>query len=175
MAATSSEKSRANPDQIIVGMLRDVHEGETFERIPEHVTLLHWFSLNGKYQGAFENALMNRLHFTEPIELVGERRQNLGPNEDTPATILEMGSLASFHAMAFELVERFDGTVHSEYTRKLYLPHVTDTDTYRFSVGERQKMKSVQLVSMDRETGLRKVERVLSLSGGKHGEPTARH
>jgi len=175
MEATSNGKNRANPDQIIVGILRDVHEGDTFERIPEHVTLLHWFSLKGEYQRAFENALMNKMHYSSPLELVGDRRQELGPNEDIPATVLQVGSLASFHFMAYGLVKRFDGVVHSEYVGKDYLPHVSDTETYQFEIGQTHSLESVQIVSMNRETGQRKIEKVLSLNGGKHGAPTSRH
>jgi hypothetical protein len=174
MAATSNERNNANPDQIIVGILRDVQEGDTFERIPEHVTLLHWFSLNQKYQGAFENALINQLHDTAPLQLIGEGRDLFEPEHTVPVTTLKLGALAAFHTNVLELVGRFEGTVHSEHIGEEYVPHVSDTDTFQFEVGEQRTLERVQLVSMDRETGMRRIEKNLSLTGGKHGAPTAR-
>lgn len=175
MAAISNERNSANPDQILVGILRDVSEGDVLERIPEHVTLLHWFSLDSGYQRAFENALMNRLHYVAPIQLVGEGRDDFGPERDIPVTTLKLGALASFHTMALQLVQSFGGSVHSEYIGEKYAPHVSDTEDFQFGVGDERLLERVQLVSMDRESGARKVEKVLSLSGGKHGAPTARH
>lgn len=174
MVAISNERNSANPDQIIVGTLHDVYEGELLERIPEHVTLLQWFSLNGKYQSAFENALLNLIHDTPPMELVGDARAKFGPNKDIDVTTLRLGTLASFHTQALGLVRRLEGRVHSDYVGDRYAPHVTDTNDFQYPVGERRLLERIQLISMDRETGMRNVDKVLPLTGGTHGAPTAR-
>ena len=175
MAATSSEKNNPQPDRILVGLITPADKGTVFERIPLHVTLLHWYSLPHGNQTVINNALVNQTYRIAPLELVGAERDKFGPNEDIPVTKLHIGGLAAFHVMALEIVEKQGGVVHSPYIRENYSPHVSDFGDKQFPVeGKPAVIDRVQLISADHETGLRTVEEVFSLQKGRHDAPTAR-
>jgi 2'-5' RNA ligase len=173
MAAISNERNSPNPDQIIVGLLRDVREGDTFERIPEHVTLLHWFSLNTEHQEELVNSLIDETNKTSPLELIGEGRELFGPDKDIAVTTLRSDGLSDFHNSALNIVQQLDGSVHSEYIGDKYAPHISDTTDFQYGVGETKRLQQIQLISMDRVTGLRKVEKIMPLNGGKNDAPEA--
>jgi hypothetical protein len=175
MAATSNERNSPQPDRILVGLIQPANQGTEFERIPLHVTLLHWYSLPRGNQAVINNALVNRTYRMAPLELIGEERDEFGPNHDVPVTKLRVGSLAAFHAMAIDIVENQGASVHSPYVRELYAPHVSDVGDEQFPIGgDPVVIDKVQLIAADRETGIRRVEEVFSLQKGRHDAPTAR-
>ena len=175
MAATSSEKSSPQPDRILVGLIKPADKGTVFERIPLHVTLLHWYSLPHGNQTIINNALVNQTYRIAPLELVGAEREKFGSNHDVPGTKLHIGGLAAFHAMALEIAQKQGAVIHSPYIGEHYAPHVSDLGDEQFPVGGKPVViDRVQLISADRESGLRTVEEVFSLQKGRHDAPTAR-
>jgi len=149
---------------VLVSTLDSLEKGEQFTLWPLHVTVMPWFSMPDGNRQAFKNTLTNRLHDVAPIVARGDAEALFGLTKDVPVrTLHSMGALASLHALALEVVERFDGAVDSPYVGSNYIPHITNQNGEGIEEGQEVRFDAVQLIRGD-VNGLRTVERVFYLA-----------
>jgi hypothetical protein len=148
------------PDMLLVCMLEPVEPGEEFLKVPPHVTVQSWFSVPAKYEGAFLNGLINRVHELAPITITGGEKALFGYQGRVPVRKLArgIGQLASLHEITGELITRYGDQCNEADT---YEPHVSDVDGKSFAADETAVLKGLQMLRRSPGEPTRRVEHAL--------------
>lgn len=141
-------------------LIHDINDslavGQTVKRVPLHLTVLSWFvRLSKASEELTASSIQEFTQKLEPITLIGAERSMFGPEFDVPVTILEKSDqITQLHV---GLMAVAGAVVNSQYSgADKYSPHVSDTDSCTFRVGQEQLLDRITLVrrtdsSSDRE------------------------
>lgn len=138
------------PDRLLVCTLDHVERGDRFEKLPLHVTIQQWFSLESVQP--FYNAMINHLFYKSgPIVFEGGGYDEFGPKNNIPVRLLEkIGGLASLHVDTGRLIKRF-GEVNTDWPD--YSPHVTYSGDLGLARGMQVELAQVQLIRRTETVG----------------------
>ncbi len=137
----------------IISSLEPLKKGDTFEEWPLHVTIMTWFSLPERQFGAYDNMLKNMMHEYAPMTVVGQDKEQFGPEENVPVRILgRVGVLSKLHSQILPIIDRVGGEIIQQnqgYVGDAYRPHVTDQPHGTFAEDETAILRGMQLISGD--------------------------
>jgi len=150
---------------LIAATIDSVEEGQAFETLPPHMTVVRWFSLAEHRRHFLDNA-MGRLMTAEPFQqLVGGKHSLFGEHNDVPVREM-LGAEAGPHFGLSRLVKGFGKFPESDLYAETFRPHITDTPERAVRAKERIGMATVALFSAQNEEPLMTVENAYQL--GKH-------
>lgn len=154
---------------IIVGSL-DPIESEYLARIPRHITLMPWFSVEEEVISNLQTDCAEFIAENEPLIITGKAEAKYGPNGEVTVRLVEHNdAIMQLHQKLFTTVMRYGGSVRRpEYTGEHYSPHVSKwTDSY-LEENERVTVNRVQLVqSVENQNMKRRVLAQWSTGGAK--------
>jgi len=139
---------------VIVSVL-DTVPTEAFPRSnwPSHLTLLGNFYTEAS-ESELYSILTNTVEKTQPLLVVGERKEMFGKNADVPVTVLQKTVELEF--LHNQLRHSFGSSVlHFEtpgYIGEGYLPHVTDTAEVKMEIDEGVQLTTISLVRLTGDT-----------------------
>lgn len=138
--------SNSRGDLIVVGCLDEAHEGR-YARIPRHVTVMPWFSLdNDTTPDLFRQLSFIAAHHA-PINITGAHTDQFGPDHDVLVRRLEYNDdLMRLHHDCLVALRSLKGVLRrDEYTGDHYQPHVTKQHDGWMGEGERRIIPRLQL------------------------------
>lgn len=151
--------STGSEDLIVIQTLEQAQTGQEFAKIPSHVTVLSWFTLQKMRVEELVETLDELVvaHGANARTMTGLQRVRYGINEDIPACTLEYATRA-IHDGARERVDELGGTYHYPQYARNWSPHITDELGISVQPGDEVRFASLALISrQDSETGKRKV------------------
>lgn len=120
------------------------------ESLPLHCTIMHWFRpsqdcLRTLDEGIERVALEPEF---QAIELVSERAELFGPNNDIPVHVLaDNDQLRMLHTSVFTFLKQMNSLPEElQWVGDKYRPHVTDTRFRHFPPGTRHRPRSLALI-----------------------------
>jgi hypothetical protein len=135
---------------IFVSSLMPMEKGDEITgEWPLHVTVVPWFSIPERYDGAFSTSVTNLMHSIHPITIHGGDERHFGEENDIRVrTVTSMGGLALLHDKLVEIITRYDGEIFSSWIqgREGYEPHVTATDSDELDDCEQRTLTHLQRV-----------------------------
>lgn len=150
---------------IIAATIDFVEEGQAFETLPPHMTIVRWFSLPEHRRQFLDNA-MGRLMIAEPFQqLVGGKHSLFGEHNDVPVREM-LGAEDGPHFGLSRLVQGLGKFSDNDPFTETFRPHITDTPEYAVRAKERISMATVALFSAQAEESANVVEAAYQL--GKH-------
>jgi 2'-5' RNA ligase len=143
-----------------------VKEGEVYNRLPLHCTLMHWF-LSEKAPEEIAAAVSEALQKQPSVELVSVEPALFGPNNDVPVHLLaksESFTLLHMNLIGVLIVLDVQFTA-SQYVGSKYRPHVTIIGEHSFPVGSRKKAERIFLAESldDKMPSNKKMQAVITL------------
>jgi 2'-5' RNA ligase len=135
-------------DLIIIQTLEQVKTGQEFAKIPPHVTVLSWFTLQKLRIDELVETLdeLATTHGAEARTMTGLKRVKYGVNEDIPACTLNVATRA-IHDSARERVDELGGTYHYPQYAQNWSPHMTDELGISVQPGDEVHFASLALIS----------------------------
>jgi hypothetical protein len=123
---------------LVVIPISPIEESEEYLTLPLHCTVLPWLRLARITEETFLHRMRQVAGFTPHIPLIGNGRGLFGPSEDIKVTTLEPTFLLKrLHGDLLSCIKHDDGIFEApEWLANRYRPHVTDTKTASFKVGE---------------------------------------
>lgn len=120
------------------------------DHIPLHMTLLHWFELSSHLEELSAD-LHDYITHTNSLRVKAVSRDMFGPNADIPVTRFERSpELLALHLRLATLAQRHGAIVSENRTGKTnWHPHVSDTATQHFSVGDTMHIISIDLIASE--------------------------
>lgn len=134
--------------------VRPIQEGKTYEALPLHCTLVHWFWLNST-KSVIESICQALAHQESPLLYIEGEQQFTGMTKNGPVPVLvnKVKRTPEISAMHEEIVEILDaaGANYSmpQYIHSGYVPHVTHQIEGRLKQGDIVRAVSLYLVRAD--------------------------
>lgn len=134
-------------DYIIVGCL-DSFDGSDIQRIPRHVTLVPWFSIDVTHIGSLESALAQVVMRHAPFVVWGDEEAYFGPDNDVQVRRVKMtNEMTRLHSELLDAVEQTGGSVRRrQYVGDNYQPHVSKQSDGYLDADEEVIVDKIQLV-----------------------------
>ncbi|MDB5189117.1 MAG: hypothetical protein JWL82_74 [Parcubacteria group bacterium] len=125
------------------------------ESLPSHCTVMRWFRLAPNCKERMLRSEMEAWAESVEgpyIELMSERREFFGPEEDRPVHVVaENQLLRQLHATIFAWLTNHAAIFNDPaYVDNGYRPHVSDYGSWSFGVGMRHRFERLDLVKRDR-------------------------
>ena len=143
---------------IALAPVEPVYEGQEFEKIPAHMTVIGWFALRQAYHDSSLAPFMREVFQMRPWYQhgVGAGRDYFGTPEQIEAKSIPVTKLAGietppWHKLHKFILEEADGTllpVDSPFNN-IFSPHITDTNDYSLAVGESITFSQVAVIVKD--------------------------
>lgn len=151
----------------IAATLKEVTQGETFEALPPHMTVIRWFNLQDNRRFRLETA-MDNLFTDKPVfaNAIGGRKAELGTAPKLVPVRLVKGidtvsvradeegnkrfvnpEWFALHAL-IQSLGKFD---EDDAFKDVFLPHVSDTDDFALGYRKRPAFKSVAVFATEGE------------------------
>ncbi|RZL66618.1 MAG: hypothetical protein EOP77_06675 [Variovorax sp.] len=122
---------------MLVLPVEPVEVGGTFQKLPAHITILSWFSLNNDQWSGLDEAIREELLVeTSPGRMAGAERILYGEHNTVPVTRLFGLNVFGVHALAGAIVRQHGARYDPTYMDSNWHPHVSDTDDTIINVGE---------------------------------------
>jgi len=133
---------------ILSADIEPVAIGDSFESLPLHVTLVHWFSLGVANIDDVRGVCNSTIESSEYLTTIATERALFGPSHDIPVMRLHKTSeLSRVHQRVVDglglVGVRFLG--RPEWIGEGWNPHVTDTSSDKLAVGGRVELDTVHL------------------------------
>jgi len=141
---------------IMAATLDSVQQGDTFETMPPHMTVIRWHAIE-EHRRHFLTDAMDRLFTDKPVfgnAMGGRKAQLRDPSDPVAARLVrgtetvEIGSGALVNPQWFALhaLVRSIGIFDEEDEFKdIFTPHITDTEDFKLKYRQRINFKSVVL------------------------------
>ena len=151
--------SAGSEDLIVIQTLEQVQTGQEFAKIPPHVTVLSWFTLEKLRVEELVETLdqLARDHGDDARTMVGLERVMYGVNENIPACTLSVATQAIYNG-ARKRVDGLSGRYHYPEYAFNWSPHVADKLGISLQPGDEVHFASLALISRQHDQqGKRKV------------------
>lgn len=132
-------------------MIADTAEGMSYDDLPLHITLMHWFQSSTN-----ESVIVNALEKVvfEPVVVEADSEDMYGKNHDIRVTkIKRTTNLQNLHLQLYEKFNSLD-VVYSEkeFVGDGYGPHSTHKPNAKLEKGDQITIDSFWLVSSEEES-----------------------
>ena len=144
---------------LIAHMIDKVAVGTTVQKLPLHMTFVHWFEINVSFE-QIEVELKNLLQNQKPIRLSVRGEDLFGIHKNILVNrVLRDKELLELHKTIIALLDSLRVThTNPQWTNDGWNPHVTHKQNQRMREGDEFLFNSVSIISSDNyETGQRKI------------------
>lgn len=160
---------------IALAPVEPVYEGQEFEKIPAHMTIIGWFALREAYRDSGLAPFMREVFQMRPWYQhgFGAAREYFGTPEQVEARSIPVTKLTGIETPPWHKLHKFireeaDGTllpVDSPFNN-IFSPHISDTEDYSLPVGESIAFSQVAVFVKDRNDSrkVRTVEDVITIT-----------
>jgi 2'-5' RNA ligase len=155
---------RAEGERLLIAATIDsVEEGQAFETLPPHMTIVRWFSLAEHRRHFLDEALGRIMTIGEPFQdLIGGKHSMFGEHQDVPVREM-LGAEIGPHFALSRLARGYGKYEDDDSFTETFRPHITDTPEYAVRAKERVSMATVALFSARRDERLKTVEAAYQL------------
>lgn len=152
---------------LIAGLLTPVNKGQTFDKIPAHVTLLPWVNVERARHEDFGARLLLAINQHSPLTLVGEEKAFFGPNNDIAVRNLSKTALELVHQDVLRVAADFDPAIlENPWVGNNYAPHVTYVNGQGIEQAEKKCISELQVIGKKEGLPTKTVRFVCPLKGG---------
>lgn len=152
---------------LVAATLEPVVQGQEFETIPPHMTVIGWLAIQASRQHFLYSALDKIFSSDYYQDVVGAKAAKYGPENDVPVRTLSNVETAPWFGL-HALVESLDGFPEDNFFNDVFSPHVSDTPERKVKKGEHLAFPTVAVFSKIKGIPINHVEAVYPL--GEHRE-----
>jgi len=154
---------------LVAATLEPVLEGQEFELIPSHMTVIGWLAIQASQQHRLYSALDRIFSDDYYQDVVGAKKDYFGPNEDVPVRTLrnvEKAPWVGLHALAKSL----RGLPENDQFKDVFSPHVSDMPKRTVKRGEHLSLSTVAVFSHIQGELFNRVEEVYPLGSQRQAQ-----
>ena len=142
---------------LIAATLDPAHEGQEFETIPPHMTVVRWFTLPDHRRKFLDHAMYHVLTDTPVFqELTGGKHARFGEHKEYPVRLIVGAEEAPAWALR-TFVKGMGSFRDGDVFADTFNPHVTDTPTRSIERGEQISIPTVALIRAHPEEQMQQV------------------
>ncbi len=143
--------------------INPVEVGQTFGKIPLHMTILPWFKLSQVRREGFFESIEEMCERSHPFAIVGGERALFGPGKDIAVRRVISDDVVSFHFKILQEAEKSGAETNSPFIKDKFSAHITDKKEGFLSEGQSIAINSLQIFSRIPKDKVRTVEKVFKL------------
>jgi hypothetical protein len=153
-------------EYMLLQTIQPVETGEVLQKIPPHMTVLSWFSINQAFVGELHPLLDTLVEQYDVAHAIGGERVLFGANEDMPACKI-VSNVQEVHDEVMHWVDAKHGTFrYEDYARNLQT-HITDEQGVSVQTGEHITFATLALFAVQNADikRIKRVEYAIALEG----------